>query len=127
MDNNWIWLGRYEFRQNNSWGNMKYDDKITSDMIIQASSEQEAQEILESFWWYFDWVENWQDCGCCWDRRSRWSNDLKFPIHRNHKVRFTTIEEYAENHTKSYCYFKDKPDLRLFYKDGTIKEYKSDS
>lgn len=70
----------YTFSQNNSGGRFDFfpSKGISLNVIIEASSADDANDRAERAGLYFDGCEAGQDCECCGDRWSRaWMNDGK--------------------------------------------------
>ena len=65
----------FKYSQNNSGGNFHVDDKICHNVIIEAESASEADDIAESLGCYFDGCSTGRDCSCCGDRWSKQWND----------------------------------------------------
>lgn len=62
----------FTYRQNNSGGRFIGEINI----IIEADSAKEADEIAQENGVYFDGVDEGHDCECCGDRWSRaWESD----------------------------------------------------
>lgn len=57
----------YQFRQNNSGGSF---DEPAINVIVEASSAVEANEIAQQHGIYFDGCDSGTDCSCCGDRWS---------------------------------------------------------
>ena len=58
----------YEFRQNNSGGFFKELENGMFHLIVEANSEEEANEIAQENGVYFDGCREGLDCECCGDR-----------------------------------------------------------
>lgn len=58
----------FHFRQNNSGGRFHRDDKVDENVIIQAHSPAEANDLAGRIGIYFYGVSDGSDCGCCGDR-----------------------------------------------------------
>ena len=58
----------YQFDQNNSGGSFDSDSKLCHRIIIEATSEKEAERKAEELGCYFNGVESGNDCPCCGDR-----------------------------------------------------------
>jgi len=63
----------YHFSQNNSGGSfdIDYDQGISINVIIEATSADEANARAEEIGLYFDGVYGERDCPCCGDRWGR--------------------------------------------------------
>ena len=116
-------------------------------MIIEAVDQDAATDKAESLGIYFNGCDDGIDCDCCGDR---WygSHKLTFPYsygkfntdklallvatRYNAKVLdsntsyvvFDDVEIYANFMTNEYGH--SDPDTRIFYADGTVKEFKPD-
>jgi len=58
-------LNWHSFRQNNSGGSFK---NPAISIYVQATSEEEADEIAKEYGAYFDGCSTGSDCSCCGDR-----------------------------------------------------------
>lgn len=118
----------YEFTQNNSGGHFDVDDEVCHRVIIEAPNADVATSIAMSKGIYFNGVAEGRDCGCCGDRWSElWADDfVELPfVYKSWKkdsveVTCNTIEEYAQLMADNYGW--TKPDARIFYADGSVKE-----
>lgn len=112
----------YEITQNNSGGSFDVDDKLCHRLFIEASSPHEAANKAEELGCYWDGCANNMDCSCCGDRwhKPTKHNKVEFPVKWAENNTFHTIEEYAQYLANKYGW--TKPDCRIFYKDGTVKE-----
>lgn len=138
----------YEFTQNNSGGSFVVDEKLCHRVIVEAKDEDEACDIAERMGVYFNGCEDGHDCECCGDRWYR-PDELKIPYsygafekagaekiakkygaetakrekglrERDTDVVFLNVESYAQYLADDYAW--TSPDVRIFYKDGTVKE-----
>lgn len=124
-------LNWYEFGQNNTEGSFEVTDKLCHRLFIQATSSDAATAIAESMGVYFDGCDDGRDCPCCGDRWYRISSDdfidaaeledrLKSYGPEVAEDAPRTIETYAQLLADKFGW--TKPDARLFYADGTVKE-----
>lgn len=66
----------YHFSQNNSGGDYVVDNNVKENVIIEADSPAEANNIAKTVGIYFDGVTKGEDCPCCGDRWSPlWSHE----------------------------------------------------
>lgn len=119
----------YQFNQNNSGGYFVVNDKLCNRLFIEADSEEEAVRKAEELGCYWDGVANGLDCSCCGDRWSKyWLDAIPLEKYRTEGYKewrgqtfyFNDIEEYAQYLANTYGW--TKPDVRIYYKDGTVKE-----
>ena len=141
----------FEFGQNNSGGTWDVSDKLCHRVFIEAESPTAATDIAEELGIYFDGCTKGLDCDCCGDRWSPlYGEGKEFPCAysvfsktaaesmvkkygvtfkeskkkgfqgNNQEVTFSTIESYAQYLADAYG--GTKPDCRLFFTDGTVKE-----
>jgi hypothetical protein len=112
----------YNFDQNNSGGSFVVDNDLCHRLYIEADSADEATAIAESMGVYFDGCESGMDCECCGDRWYRlWTHDgITFP-YKFGNATFDTIEDYVQHIVDNWGW--TAPDARIFYKDGTRKEF----
>ena len=111
----------YEFNQNNTGGGFDVDDKVCHRVVVEAKDEKEAISIAEELGCYWDGVANGMDCECCGDRwyESPSEIDLK-SVRESYKEDFSNLDEYFQFMADYWGW--TKPDIRVFYKDGTVKE-----
>ena len=110
----------YKFPQNNSGGSVDVDKDLCENLIIEAESRYEANEIAEDLGCYWEGVRKGYDCKCCGDRWHKVSSDNKL----DDDLEFygcKTIEELCEQDSKS-CSSTNSLYCRIFYKNGEIKE-----
>ena len=141
----------YQFNQNNSGGSFVVDEKLCHRLLIEADSVDEASDIAEGMGVYYNGCDSGMDCDCCGDRWYRpWSSDgIEFPYSygtftpdeankiaekynckvekstkawadRDTNVIFETPELYAQYLADEYSW--TSPDVRVFYKNGEVKE-----
>lgn len=60
--------GFYDYHQNNSGGSFDVDDKVCHQVVVEAKSADEANEIAMDLGIYFDGCSEGMDCNCCGDR-----------------------------------------------------------
>lgn len=94
----------YTFRQNNSGGSFDRDADIDEVVIIEADSEDQANNKAEDIGIYFYGVRSGRDCECCGDR---WT-----PYYGGATNDPEIYGEIAQ--TTSY-------DYKIHYKDGRIE------
>lgn len=114
----------FEFSQNNSGGSFDVNDKVCHRMFIEADSCDEANDKAEDLGCYWNGCEDGMDCSCCGDRWDKaWRDDdyTDFPLKYSKETIFQTVEEYSQYLADNYCW--TSPDVRIFYKDGTVKEF----
>lgn len=115
----------YRYEQNNSWWITINDNIICEVMIIEADNEKEAEQKAEELGIYFEWCEDWRDCEYCWDRWSRYADEIKFPYKWSEEKIIKDLDEYIsyiilwENNLGFFW----KRTTRIFFKDWTIKEF----
>ena len=124
----------YIWDQNNSGGSFIVDDRLTHRLVIEADNYDEAEEKAFRFGVYYNGVDEGRDCSCCGDRWYE-GHEVKLPADYSeniyHKKTYkvigkkeiilNTIEEYCQHLTNKYGW--ESPDARIFYKDGTVKEF----
>jgi len=100
----------FKYDQNNSGGSFHYDENLGENVVVEAHSPGEANEIAEGLGIYFDGCSSGDDCGCCGDRWSpagRWGGDKVEP---NDWSVFATAEAAIAAHAPDP---DDKLKLRL--------------
>lgn len=106
----------YHFNQNNSGGKFVVDERVTFNVIIEAQSAREANEVAESVGIYFDGLEAGRDCPCCGER---WlpvddrDGDLE-PV-----IFGEQIEDYTEIFAREGSVY-----ARVYHMNGIIKDYR---
>jgi hypothetical protein len=140
----------FEYRQNNSGGSFDIDDNLTVRVIVEAKDQEQAIQIGENLGIYFDGCDKDMDCPCCGDRWYRPDEvNLQYGLFSNKEAKeialaykgkivttrfsrdryknkdfvFADVEEYARYMANKWGYVMDKPDTRIFYLDGTVKEF----
>ncbi len=83
----------YTFKQNNSGGWFDIDDNVAVNVIIEANSAEEANQLAQQHGIYFDGVAEGQDCPCCGDRWAevRESDGKELPVLGAHAYRWTAV------------------------------------
>lgn len=111
----------YQFNQSNPSGYFITNDKLCHRLFIEAETFTEAIEKAEDLGCYWDGVRKSIDCPCCGNRWSQWNEGLVDLTEKAWKdISFSTIEEYAQYLAENYGW--TTPDIRLYYKDGNVKE-----
>ncbi len=101
----------YEIGQNNSGGSFVVNDKLCHKLIIEAANEQEALGKAEELGCYWNGCADGSDYPCCGDRWSRYTTRIDTK---------KKIEDYVQHIANEYGW--TKPDARIFYKAGKVKE-----
>jgi hypothetical protein len=110
----------YEFDQNNTGGSFDVDDKLCRRLWIEADSESEAEAKAFNMGVYYNGCDDERDCPCCGDRWYSPSVMKQFPYKYSDKTTFQSIDDYAQYMADNYGW--TVPDIRIFYKDGNVKE-----
>jgi hypothetical protein len=112
----------YKLTQNNSGGSFDVDKKICHRLFVEAVSENDAVLKFENLGVYWDGVDSGIDCSCCGNRWSKYGIDLvDLPrLSKLYEKTFNTIEDYVQHLVDEYSW--TKPDARIFYKNGQVKE-----
>jgi len=108
----------YYWDQNNSGGVFDVDETLCHRLFIEAETYQEAETKALKMGVYYNGAEcDGPDCPCCGDR---WyvGNEVKKSNLAAYKV--NSVEEYAQVLANKYGF--TKPDARLFYSSGEVKE-----
>lgn len=105
----------YTFIQNNSGGEFDIDDSVTTYVIVEADSADEANDKAESIGIYFDGVDEDRDCPCCGDRWDRAYDD-------DATLEPAIYSSSPEESNKGWV-DKGKPYCHVYYKDGSVKSY----
>ena len=109
----------FTYHQNNSGGSFDYDDKIgiTTNVIIEAKSADEANQIAEKIGIYWNGMEDGSDCECCGDRwhpQSGKGDDV--PSVYGMPVQFLTIKNELHKWQKG-------PECFVHYANGRVTGY----
>jgi len=116
----------YGFTQNNSGGSFVENESLCHRLFIEAESLGEAIDKAEELGCYWGGVEAGIDCPCCGDRWDTYCIEYTFPFKFSSKVTFNTIEEAAQYLANNYISWT-KPDGRIFYLDGSVKEIETEN
>jgi hypothetical protein len=112
----------YEYHQNNSGGVFTYDAKngISTTVIIEADSAEEANTRAREIGLYFDGVDAGSDCACCGDRwYPAWEAGTESPSHYGEPL---VIENNAvEKRPSSVNWMGSHASFFIHYKDGRIE------
>ncbi len=126
----------YKWDQNNSGGSFVVNDRLTHRVVIEADTYKEAEEKAFDMGIYYNGCDMGMDCGCCGDRwhdgeevklPSDYSmNDYNDPknfmkVTGRKEIILNTLDEYLQHLTDNYGW--ESPDARVFYKDGSVKEF----
>lgn len=107
----------FHYRQNNSagWFDIKPDDGISVNVIIEARSAEWANQTALDIGLYFDGVDDDRDCECCGDRWTRaWGDGYKVPSMYGRPVHdpdFTIGSDWANG----------QPEGFVRYANGTLE------
>lgn len=109
----------YLFHQNNSGGIINRDSVMCRNIIIEADSTYEANEIAENLGCYWNGVNKGFDCRCCGDR---WYQSYQSLDKHLKDYELDTFEQLFE-----YLIADDNCDSdglwgRIFYKNNEVKE-----
>lgn len=114
----------YQFHQNNSGGGFEFDDKdgITTTVIIEADSANEANAKLESIGGYFEGTFNDVDCPTCGDR---WypvvdSDGADVPNHYGRALDLSMEQRDFHGYGITKWQGPDNPEFYVHYKDGRV-------
>lgn len=114
----------YHILQNNSGGGFDFDEVegLTHNIVIEATSADEANDKALRIGCYFDGVSGGSDCPCCGDRWSPVQADdgEDFPHLFGRK-----LGEYRES--RGYQWMKDGRETAVHYADGWIEWYNADN
>lgn len=111
----------FKFYQNKSGGCFDQDDKLCHIVVIEAETYEEAEKKALEIGIYFNGVEDDIDCECCGDRWYH-GDEIVLSNYKNSDETIMTIEQYAQYYANLYRGWT-KPELRIFYHDGRIKEF----
>lgn len=107
----------YLFDQNNSGGGFDVDEDIAHRVVIEADSEEAAEEKAFSIGIYYNGCDEGRDCECCGDR---WYGceelDLK-DLSKGWEKDFESVENYMQYLADKYGW--TNPDCIIHYKDDT--------
>lgn len=105
----------YLFNQVNSGGFFVVDEKVTQNVIIEATSADDANIRAETIGIYFDGVNQGEDCECCGDRWGKVSDDdgTDEPL---------LYDKPPEEHFPWFLK-EGVPYCRVYFLNGNVKEY----
>lgn len=105
----------YTYYQNNSGGT--WDKSMPHYLIVEATSQRDADERAEAAGAYFDGCETGQDCDCCGDRwhQTYEAGDPEPSVYGD------SVETYVAGMSRSLY---DGPEaVRVVYMDGKVVTY----
>jgi hypothetical protein len=105
----------YTFHQNNSGGSFVINNNVAPYVIVEADSAVEANQIAEELEIYFNGCSDGIDCECCGDR---W-----WPVDEDDGTVEPKVYDSDPDKVRRVCVPEGKVHARVFYKDGTRKEY----
>ena len=108
----------YHFSQNNS-GGVWCTPAIN--VIIEADSPQEANDIARDNDLYFDGVDGGMDCECCGDRWYPVSKEEGFNVPSVYGQELGIVHKYSL--TPIRWGSEKVPDAIVFFKNGDIQKY----
>src|SRR5258706_7189443 len=110
----------FHFNQNNSGGKFQTDFKngISADVIIEAGSAEEANDIARTIGLYFDGYGDCQCCGNRWYSQYRDADGTKKPEVYGREVDFKAKD-------KTGWRWIDGPEGFVHYKDGRFVPFES--
>lgn len=111
----------YLFRQNNSGGSFRTDDKLAINVFIEAHNAEEANLLANDIGIYFDGCDTGNDCSCCGDR---W-----YPVEEDEKHQDKPMI-WSDDGTSTGVYlpvkevFKNgyEDEARVHYLNGTVEK-----
>lgn len=113
----------YTFHQNNSGGRFDFDEDsgITTKVIIEAESADDANRRLEAIGGYFNGTDDYgPDCPCCGDRWyavSEWDG-TDVPSQYGRAITFS--DEFDRSDFGFKWQGEDRPEIFVHYLDGRI-------
>lgn len=126
----------YEWDQNNSGGSFVVDDKLCHIVIIEADTLDEAEQKAFDMGVYYNGCSDGIDCDCCGDRWDQPYEEVKLPADYSEntygegknflkvtgrvEIILDTIEVYAQRKADKWGW--TTPDVRIYYKNGEVKE-----
>lgn len=127
-------MGFWEVSQCNTGGEFVQTDTLCHVMIVEADSEEEAKNRLENVGVDFCSDDGsygaYDTCGCCPCCGHRWYpsiNEVELGreygrfLKREESMQVNTIEDYAEWQLDGIAW--TSPEVRVFYRDGSVKEF----
>lgn len=90
----------YTFDQNNSGGYYEKSNGISTHVIIEANSSDEANEIAEDKGVYFNGVADGIDCECCgdrWYRVNEYDGTAVPMVYNDNEVQYYNVVIYYAN------------------------------
>lgn len=117
--------GFYDYQQNNPNGEFIHDDDLSGVcalMIIEADSDNDADQIAQEHGVYFNGVKSGQDCQCCGDRwqSACWYGPIEF-LDCPGDTQLEKIKSYVKEEFD--ISLNPKKVVRIVYKNGEIVEF----
>lgn len=120
----------YEYSQNNSGGSFQIDDSVSVNVLIQATSAKEANNIAEDIGIYFDGISKGYDCSCCGDRWSEaWGELEDFSVYSwkvkgDRRKEYDNVNDYAQALANEDTWAKKgKPSVVVYFANGVKKTF----
>ena len=108
----------YHFAQNNSGGSFECGEGISMHVIIEALSEEHAEQRAEGIGIYFDGVGEGRDCSCCGDRWNRLYGDVG---HDSPHIYGEPVGGPASDWARGWA--EGKPFAYVHYLDGRVESH----
>ncbi len=93
----------YVFHQNNSGGSYEINDNVSCEVIIEATSGDDANRRAENIGIYFDGCNDGIDCECCGDRWYETDDDEGTDTPRIYGESVLEYEPFVGKRNKVYC------------------------
>ncbi|MGG0308293.1 hypothetical protein ABEY43_07235 [Priestia megaterium] len=98
----------YNFSQCNSGGYFEVDDNVCEEVIVEANTYEQANEIAKTIGIYFYGSSTGEDCSCCGDR---WREVDEDDGENEPMIGSTLAREYKRGTFRDQCY--------IYYLNGT--------
>lgn len=110
----------YHYRQNNSGGVFVINDRLTVNVIIEATDAAEADSKLEDMGGYFQGCSMGRDCSCCGDR---WHSQDGFgkEVSKRPMIYGDFPSKYVEK--EKYLWAPKGKNVVIYYANGKVKWY----
>lgn len=108
----------FKYDQNNSGGSFYYDDNLGENVLVEAHSPGEADQIAEGLGIYFDGCG---DCPCCgrrWSEAGGWSQESKPDGYSVFATAEEAIAKHAPDPAGEFSHDRRGSQLVIHYLDG---------
>lgn len=114
----------YSFRQNNSGGSWHGSQEI----IVEATSAAQANDLASRFGIYFDGCDSGRDCSCCGDRWHETSDRDGTAVPSHYSMPLVgTAEDIVRSNPDSFTFLFEEKTIEVHYLDGRTESWVFDN